>query len=320
MNNKKGISSLAIALTLAVTIPLAFILIKEIRHKVASSSTAAETPTINKLLDISASAAHKPGAVVLLIGPSSAGKTTIMHELKKIYGDSYEYTSVDIFEDSYPAHDKFQEQFSSADLDQKTKDSLVETYINNLINDFYSSAKDKALNGAHVLVDTIPISDNVEKEQMQISDILKGVESVRLLLYCPLNVLTQRVEERNRSGRPEEQRHTMQAAGQFDLLFKAQDDPAQHVFDRVSTEQMKKTRKAAIQAFLDMAPPGTSKEELTRVTQKQENNFKEYVKQFKLDELPEVSIVARVPFDLALDCRHTPQELAQEIAAFLKQK
>ena len=50
-----------------------------------------------------------------------------------------------------------------------------------------------------------------------------------------------------------------------------------------------------------------------------EDLYKEFVQQFKLDELKEVNIVSKKPYDLILDCRHTPMELAKEVENFLKQ-
>lgn len=50
-----------------------------------------------------------------------------------------------------------------------------------------------------------------------------------------------------------------------------------------------------------------------------EKGYKEFVEHLKLDQLDEVAIVPRKSYDLVIDCKNAPANLAKKIVEFLKE-
>lgn len=290
--NKKGISTLIVALSLAAIVTsLMYIVIKR--------------------------SSPKAGTVVILNGTSSAGKTSIINELKKIYGTAYAVIDIDTFTGSYTASHPISEQLESEDLDEKAKKSWLKDYQRTFVDSFYTLIRDEALKGYNVLVDTVPVLENAREEYEQVSRILKDVKTIRVLLYCPLDITLARVEQRNLTGIPEERREVTPPIRQYRSLYKPQESESEQVLDTISSKDMKQLLRSAINSSMK-ALPEELKDKVAEVAKVLEDGYKEFVQQFKLDELEEVAVVSKQPHDLILNCRHTPIELAQKIAEFLK--
>jgi len=251
---------------------------------------------------------------VVIMGTSSSGKTSLIHELKKIYGKRYEYELLDSFLESYLPIHPFPE--IQPELDEKSKEQVQENYMSALVDSFYDSVKKKTLKGKNVFVDIVPSLNDPENEQQQMLHALNGIKVVEILLYCPLDILESRVAKRNMN--PEEQRYMLQAAAQYQILYKAEESDSEKVLDNSSTKSMKEIRRAAIKSFMEAAPSDVTKEQISEAEKANKDGYKQYIKQFKLDELSYVNIVPKIHYDLILDCRQTSAELAQAVVNFLK--
>lgn len=251
------------------------------------------------------------GHIIMINGTSSAGKSTLIAELKKIYGTAYDVVAIDVFGWEFEkAHPRPTETELKA-LDEATKKQMLEQRGQAFIEGFYGSARDKAKQGRIVLVDTI------DEDLVHAQRIWKDVASTTVLLYCPLPVAFERVKERNRSGKPEEERNQYLPAKHYISLYKPQEAPTEQVVDTISSAQTKLVIQKAIELTLKNLPAQYKTEEAI-IRKEFEETYTKAVKQFGLDKQERVAIVPRKPHDLVLDCRHTPQELAQEVVKALK--
>jgi chloramphenicol 3-O-phosphotransferase len=160
---------------------------------------------------------HKTaGTVVVLNGTSSAGKTSILRELKNIHGVRIKVTNLDSFIDSYrPTHpmtqfnsliDEYAKKLPAAlksraqdvawtDEPIKQKlDKLAEEYDKTMLGEFYESVRRDALKGENIIIDTVLQGT---KRYDQCVSILRDINPKMVLLYCPLGVTVQRVKQRN---------------------------------------------------------------------------------------------------------------------------
>ncbi|MGE0206419.1 MAG: DUF2608 domain-containing protein [Candidatus Babeliales bacterium] len=254
-----------------------------------------------------------PGTVIILIGTSSVGKTSLINELKPLL-NNYEIVDIDSFTTSYLTTHPMPEQ--PENLDEKTKKEFGQHYTKQLAENFYTLIRNKALQGYNVLVDTVPILES-DLEYKIISQSLKNIKNISMVLYCPLDITMARVQQRNLTGIPEEQRNIALPFGQYLLLYKPQDSPNEPVVETLSSSATKQVLKSAIKLFMDDLP-----EELKNnpqiAAESSEHFYKDFVQQFKLDQLSTISVVPKMPYDLILNCKNTPQDLAKEVMQFLE--
>lgn len=246
----------------------------------------------------------KTGTVVIIKGTSSVGKTSIINELKKIYGDTYKVLNQDAFVASYKIAHPIKEKLE-AEPDGKEKQKITTDYQQALHDSFYVAIKENALQGKNVFVDIVP---NYKKYE-QNATILKDIKPINVLVYCPLEITLARVEERNKTGKPEEKREAIDPIAQYSFLYKPQESPTEPVVDTVSSKDIKQLFRTVIDSHMPALP-----------VEFREKEYKNFVQQFKLDEQEEVIIVPESHYDLILDCKQSPKDLAKEIMKFLKQQ
>ncbi len=254
-----------------------------------------------------------PGTVIILTGTSSVGKTSLIKELKPLL-NSYEVVDIDSFTTSYLTAHPMPEQPENSD--EKTKKELGQHYAKQLSEGFYTFIRNKALQGHNVLVDTVPMLES-DLEYEIISQSLKNIKTISLLLYCPLDITMARVEKRNLTGIPEEHREVILPIAQYQLLYKPQESEAEQIIDTISSKSIKQLLKLAINSFMK-ALPEELKANINQTTKQLENSYEEFVQQFKLNQLEKVTIVSKKPYDLVLYCKNTPQKLAKEVLQFLE--
>lgn len=269
------------------------------------------------------SAIKKPmtGTVILLNGTSSSGKTTIINELEK-YGGMYKILSYDTFVRTFdPLYIKTHpeqikeweelEKVSAVDKKAKQKlDKLTEKYNRKCFDDFYALIKDEALKDKNIVVDTI-VDD---AEFGKLSRILGTIKVINVLLYCPLDIALSRVKQRNLTGIKEEQRDVFQPIGQYELIYKPQENISEKVVDTISSKDLKQLLRTAIDEYLKTLPEKL-KNQAVEIAESLEGHYKGFVRHFKLDELGEIAIVPIRPYDLILHCTKNPQVLAQELSS-----
>jgi uridine kinase len=282
------------------------------------------------------------GTVIILYGTSSSGKTSIINELKKIYGNTYQIVNIDSFLSTHnPPEEKEIKAESPEEKDLRMSRLLIDM--------FYGFVREKALKGQNVLVDTVPVLD-IDVEYVQVLQVLKGLKVVKVLLYCPLDRTLAHVEKRNLGGVKEEHRDPTTPIPQYAQLYKVQELDSEKVIDKIVSEDFKQMVKSAADASMksllkeiaeitpkelhedcfkqtgkdfrgekDRTPfeEQLLKEVVARREKELDDMYKKLVQQFKLDQLKEVSIVPTTLHDLIIDCRHTPVELAKEIMEFI---
>src|SRR3990167_6780598 len=74
----------------------------------------------------------EPGTIVLFNGTSSAGKTSIIKEMQKIYGDAYQVVNLDAFMGDY---------FITYPRPESMTSKEAEEYFGKVFDAFYTHAK-----------------------------------------------------------------------------------------------------------------------------------------------------------------------------------
>jgi chloramphenicol 3-O-phosphotransferase len=301
---------------------------------------------------------HKPaGTVIILNGTSSSGKSSIIAELNKIYGDSYKLINLDVFIKTYSkthpmtAFNARLEKYAKtlppelknraqevAWTDESVKqelDKLAKIYDNKMWENFYAIIREQAAKGNNIVVDAVL----QETEQYELCrKTLQNVPTIFVLLYCPLSDTLARIKQRNLSKDPEEHRDLLLPIVQYQLLYKPQETAAEKVIDTVSSKELKQAVKQAIDEAMinelkeakleESKSPNSADIKNKELNQKLENKFKKFleetntkfVEHFKLDKLARVEIVSVNNYELVLDCKKSSRNLATEIANFVKRR
>ena len=265
---------------------------------------------------------HK-GQVILLNGTSSAGKSTILKEFQKL-GNEYTILKVD---DWFPEQVKkkaqelgWQEETSQDPwlflceyLHQKTGNYYFATEVRQELFGsspaFFNKARDLSFAGQNVIIDTVL---EYEQEYEKLFSIFKDPKPIMILVYCPMDILLHRVEQRNALGIVAEERVAFQSFEQFPALFKVQEHLEEQVVDHIQSVVMKKALDESIAWLIEHALP-------SGYVPKLEAFRKQFVEQFKLDDQDSISLVAKHRYDLVLQSgAKSPHELAQEMQGYLK--
>lgn len=269
---------------------------------------------------------HMPqtGTLLLLNGTSSSGKSAILSSFEKKHPDFKVFKIDDWFPDQMRQKATqlgWQENggtnpwvYLATYVEQQTGkpnfDTETRAYLFNEITPMYAAAKKALQAGQNVVIDTV---FEYDPEYQKFADFFAEFNCIKVLVYCPLDVLLERVQARNNSGVRAEMRSAFQSFEQFPAIYKLQEHADKQGVDTVSVASMKSALQAAIQELIDNKIPGKY---LPRL-QAFEQNF---IKQFKLDDQDRITLVARHQYDLILDSgKHTPDELVVEIDERLAQ-
>ncbi len=281
-NSTHGISTIALALVLAAiaAAPLLYF--------------------IKQQKNLSAAQNQIPGTIILLNGTSAAGKTSIMKALQKIYGDSYVFLLGDEFLKTYTVKHPMPKSMAEND------------YQHELLSALCTHAKQLSLEGKNVFVELVDFDDHYE----HYCSILDCTQIVKILVYCPLDIMVDHIEQRNKVG--EQEAHMISAFQQFLAIYKLQEFPNELIVDRIATNRMKYGLQMVAQEMNKlMKDAGVKEEDFETAT----NLFaKPFIEQYKLDTLKEIVLVPKHPWDLAVNTGiHSPEKIALIIAEYLKQ-
>ncbi len=263
------------------------------------------------------------GTLLLLNGTSSSGKSAILNSFQKKHPDFKVFKIDDWFPDEMSQRATelgWQESsgmnswiFLATYAEEKTGKPCFDSEIRaalfpQLAIPMYAAAK-KALQAGHnVVIDTVFEYDPLYEK---FSGFFAGFKCVKVLVYCPLDVLLERVEARNRSGVQGETRTAFQSFEQFPALYKAQETVDEVIVDTVSAASMKDALRVAVQELIDNKIPDKYLPRLQAFEQ-------DFIEQFKLDGQNSITLVPRHQYDLILNSgKHTPDELAVEIERIL---
>ena len=270
---------------------------------------------------------QKPYNVILIAGTSSAGKSSIITELEKLVGNGYRVIKIDDFNTgkilekkakAWGWNDKTQtlNDFMDAYVLNKTGSYMgVETELSSgplhdihkeifdaTYKAFFEYANQEAQKG-NIIIDTVfDFADNYD----QFSKIMGDNKIIKVLVYCPLDIIEERVEKRNLSGKPEEQRTAFQAFIQFPAIYKLQESPNDPIVDRLSSGRMLGSVKKAVDDFIKQLEERKIENDSTAAkSQVALGNIRQFyadfVQRFKLNELNEIMIVPIHHYDLIMN-------------------
>jgi hypothetical protein len=238
---------------------------------------------------------RKPGAIVLLNGTSAVGKTSIVRELQKIYGDSYIALLGDEFLDTYSVTYPKPESMSD------------DAYQVQILSALCTRAKQLSLEGKNVFIELVQFDENYD----HYCSILECEKVVKILVYCPLDIVVDRLAERNKTtDRTVELLTPLQL---FTAIYKLQEFDSELIVDRIQTTRMKYALQAAAQEInMLMQEAGV------QASFEQDPFYKDFIKRFRLDDNKEVTLVPIRHWNLVVNSgTHTPEENAQWIAEYL---
>ena len=273
---------------------------------------------------ISVNATENPIAV-LLTGTSSSGKTSTTKALSKLWGDSYAIVNIDDFVDGKDwecIKEKLSIEWGFDKSDGSDLGSFIENYLGQsdrqVERQLFQSAFQNGLveyiqhiasSSKNIVVDTVDpyIYDNF-------SIILPNSHIVKVLLYCPLSVIGQRIEKRNMSDNLDEHRDLYAPFLAFPRMYKIKESDDEIVVDKiVYSHQLKQLLVNGIDsAKKDYFSTYDDPEGLA--------DFEKFYKNYsdKLEEEKEIVVVTRTPFDLVINTDvHSPDEAAKIIVDFV---
>ena len=257
--------------------------------------------------------------VVLLNGTSSSGKSAIIDEIRSMCPSYAIYKTDDWLPSKLAAVAKSLGWQKSKQEDpwtflhdymvQKTGKYYFDTELRRELfidfSTFYMIAKEQAEHGKPIIVDTVL---KYEKEYAIFDNSFKDCIIIKALVYCPLNVLLERVEKRNKAGKIAEMRPAFLSFEQFPAIYKVQEKPDEVIVDTIKTAVMKKALLDAIQDLIINKIPEPYLPKLEAFKEK-------FIEEFKLNERKEISLVPRHAYDLILKSgQDSPKELAMQLA------
>lgn len=237
----------------------------------------------------------KSGTIILLNGTSSAGKSSIIKELQNIYENSFSVVSIDGF---------IRER--SINWSEDTID------WDDLWTKFYTHIKNLSESGQAIVIDTVCYEEGYQKYNA-----ILGTQLIKILVYCPLDIIIEHVEERNNSGDADERRSLCQACEQFLSLYSAQNSSEDIIIDTIDSSR--------ILYVLDKV-----KEETDRWSQERKDGdetdyqkrctevYQGFEKKFHVSEVNEISLIQIYPWDFIVTTGINSSAIAaQQIACFI---
>lgn len=246
------------------------------------------------------------GTVVLLNGTSSAGKTSIVYELQKIYGDAYSVAILDDFIRAYEAE-------HHETIDGSITNDALNKHWDALFTIFYQHINSLLLLGKHVIVDTLEYQDEFEINKK----LLVAAPIITILVYCPPHVIVEHVEKRNQSGNIQEQRFVGQAFRQFFEFYKVQESKEEVVIDRISTILIKNALDIA-KNDIDLEAQGVPRHIALEKVVNNDQFYLHFMQRFQLHNEHEVALTPTHSWDFIVNAGlDTPATMAQKIATYL---
>lgn len=183
---------------------------------------------------------------------------------------------------------------------------------------FFEYAEQEAQK-SNVLIDTtFDFSNNYD----QLTTIMKGKRIIKVLLYCPADILLERVAMRNKSENLKDRRTALNAFWQFAAFYKLHESDSEQVVDTISRDIMLSALKKAVDDFIAAMkrypPEDHVMENKQAVAVADLQYFYEaFIKKFKLDELQVVTITPMHRYDILLNSTKSPSENSQIILHYL---
>ncbi len=267
---------------------------------------------------------RKTGMIILINGTSSSGKSAMLNKFKKLCGDFVIFKIDDWLPDEYLRKAKALGWHEDSGLDpwsflhdymvKKTGKYYFDTELRKELFDnfcsFYESAKQAALQGQNIVIDTVV---EYEKEHKLVNSVFpEELKVVKVLVYCPLDTLLERVAQRNKLGKPEEMRPAFLSFEQFPAIYKIQEHKNEIVIDTIQSKVMKNALESAIQELIENNIPQPYLPKLDKFK-------RSFTQNFKLDEQEEIKLVPKHHYDLILNSKvNSAHQLAQNVVNYMK--
>jgi|GEM_PF-6463997 chloramphenicol 3-O-phosphotransferase len=172
------------------------------------------------------------GTLLLLDGPSSAGKTSICQKLYIQFQDLYKTVGIDEF-----IIDVF-------DARRKLKISEEELVIqcNSRVSLMYEKIRDYLFNGTNIICDTTLTCLGDENSVGPWFEKLKNLNGFLIFVYCPLHILAERVTLRNVNAfstkNPDNARSVVITLYQFNVMLKKRTSESELLVDILTRDQV----------------------------------------------------------------------------------
>lgn len=255
----------------------------------------------------------KRGAVVLLNGTSTSGKSALVNELQREFGKAYEIVELDRY------MGQLQEEHPLSESEQKSmKPEEMEKRVGQFLHYTYSHAKELSQQGKHVLVDTVQFNEEYERNCAA----LDCKNAVKILVYCPFDIVVDRVAKRTKEGSP---RTLNLVLNQFLHAYKIRESDDELFVDCIETRRFK-AKLALVKEEVERLPKEMglkTEEEIQKFRKERLRGLDDFVKHFKLDSCKTIELTTRqqAPWDLVVNTGAlTPAEAAQTVAAFVKKR
>lgn len=262
---------------------------------------------------------NKHGRIILVNGTSSSGKTSILKNLQQIL-PSAQFLKVDDYYDAEVIQTALNlgwKENSNIDpwlflnqyLTNKTGNYYFDTEVRQqLFRDtdfFYSKAKSTATHGKTVFIDTVLEYESAYQEAF---NYFKNANFSMILIYCPMSIILQRVQERNGSSISSEHRSVFLPFEHFTTMYKIRETVQEPLVDTINTSTLKHALTTAIQELVNQ---GIAKEYLPKLEQFKEN----FIAQFKLDQMAQIEITPQHHYVAIFknDTPESPEIIAQQI-------
>jgi chloramphenicol 3-O phosphotransferase len=230
-----------------------------------------------------------PGRIVLLNGTSSAGKSSLAEVLVRDSTNAFEVVSFDDFHRSYRKEHGIV-RFSP----QQYQEFLVA---------LYRHAKSRSDAGRHVIIDTVEFELGYDRY----CEILNCSNTIKAVVYCPLDQILKRIDKRNSAPDPSGNRPVLLSFQQFLQMYKPQTSPDELIVERTTASRIRSA----------LAEAGKKAGDRKRY----EALYSQYVKVFGIDRDREIVIVPRRKYDLVINTRaNTKRENARRLDGYLNRR
>lgn len=242
------------------------------------------------------------GQVIIFDGASSAGKSSVIKQLMPMLDTSFCYIAVDDF-----VSELFLEQqkrpLPEAEFLARIRESCDVMY-----------AKIRALvaEGRNVVLDTVLSGLEGEKSVQYTLKQLENLPLSFVLMHCPLRVLVERINQRNKKAlqehNPKDVRSIGTALSQFGHIYMPRKNETEVFLGVLSRNDVEHACEVSKKEF---AGDG-----------KRFESFKEWLlAQLGVKDKEMVTLTTRLPYDYIVDTsKHTPHECALKIKAILSGK
>jgi chloramphenicol 3-O-phosphotransferase len=223
----------------------------------------------------------KPGMIILLHGTSSAGKSTLVAALQKIYPT-----------------------FCIMDWDTYMRTHNKKSYIQ-----FYQKIKKESEQGKNILVDTVLYH---KKYSTYTRLLQEQAQLIKILVYCPLDTLIAHVIKRNQIHDYLEHRSISIAFKAFASLYKEKRSKKDPIIDIIDSSTMLK----ALEKSQNVVENWSKKD---RKNQSKIN--KKLIRRFNLTKSHELWLTPKHSWDLIINISlDTPENIALAIKKFIESK